>query len=195
MEKESACFRIIKGTIPVLVSAPHVFAHRRPSLTMSYKTGEQWTDSIVEEICANTGAWGILLTSESEYDPNYHCIDINEYKNSVRNLIVDNKIKKFVDIHGLSDEHDYDLAVYYPSKFTNSIKLAEDICRSVDVCDLQGINLCVLRFLDNEQETLGEFVASKLRVPSIQMEIARYIREKQKLRNCLIENISKYLRV
>lgn len=195
MENKSASYRIIEGSIPVLVSAPHVFAHRRPSLTMSYKTGEAWTDTIVEEICANTGAWGIVLVSECEYDPNYHVLNDNEYKKIVGKIIEENKIKKFIDFHGLSNEHEYDVGIYYPTKFSNSIKLAQDMCDCINKCDLEGSSACILRFLDNDQETLGEYVASKMRVPSVQLEIARYIREKEKLRNCLIENISNYLRV
>lgn len=191
--KNTAGFRIIKGKIPVLVSAPHAYSHRRPSYTMSYKIGEPWTDYIVENICLNTGAWGIMLTDETDYDPNYHKIGNNPYKEEIKRLLEENKIEKFVDIHGLSNEHDYDIGIYYPSKFWKSIRLAQDVAQCIDSGDLRGINTCVLRFGDNGQETLGEFVASNLRVPSIQIEVARYIRDREGLRNGLVNNLSRYL--
>ena len=188
-------FKIIKGSNPILLSAPHAFSHRRPSLTLSYKLAEEWTDDIVKEICANTGAWGIVLVDETDCDPNYYPLKSNEYKREVANIVKEEKIKKFLDIHGLSDEHDFDIGIYYPSRFFNSIALAESVSKGISKGSLRGISSCILRFEDSDQETLGEFVASKLRVPSIQIEIARYIREKQLLRNSFIENMSNLLRV
>jgi hypothetical protein len=44
--------------------------------------------------------------------------------------------------------------------------------------------------LDNGQETLGEYVATKLRVPSVQIEISRYIRDDEQLRESFIKNLS-----
>ena len=188
-------FKIIKGTNPILLSAPHVFSHKRPSLTYTYKLGEPWTDDIVYEICSNTGAWGIVLIDETDTDPNYYRLEDNPYKQEVANLIKDNKITKFLDFHGLSDQNEIDLGIYYTSRFHNSILLAENISKAINRGSLRGVNSCIFRFEDNGQETLGEFVASKLRVPSIQLEIARYIREKQTLRNTFIENLSDILRV
>ncbi len=187
-------YKIIKGTNPVLLSAPHVFSHRRPSLMLSYKLGEPWTDNIVEEVCANTGAWGIVLTEETDFDANFHSLEDNIYKRAVAEIIEEGNIKKFVDIHGLSDEQGIDIGIYYTSRFLKSIYLAQDVNKALDKGVLGGSNNCIFRFDDNGQETLGEFVASKLRVPAIQIEVARYIREKPLLRNTFIENLSELLR-
>ena len=188
-------FKIIKGTNPILLSAPHALSHRRPSLTLSYKLAEPWTDDIVEQVCANTGAWGIVVVDESEYDPNYYCLKENPYKQELANLIHESRIKKFIDIHGLSDDNDFDVGIYYPSRFSKSIVLANSISECIGRNNLRGINSCIFRFEEGPQETLGEFVASKLRVPSIQIEVARYIREKELLRNAFISNLSEVLRV
>lgn len=187
--------KIIKGTVPVLLSAPHVYSHRRPSLTKSYKWGEKNTDRIVEEICANTGAWGVIQTCETSFDPNFHKIKDNPYKSVVTDIVESEKITKFIDIHGLKDEYDYDLGVYYQSKFFNSIALANDIVKALECGKLKGLNCCIFRFKQDTQEELGEYVASQLRVPSVQIEIARYIREDEGLRNAFIENLSDFVRV
>lgn len=188
-------FKVIEGTNPVLLSAPHAFSHRRPSLTLSYKLAEPWTDEIVKEICMNTGCWGIFLTDECDFDPNYHPLKSNPYKQELVNIIKENKILKFLDIHGLNNENEFDVGVFYPSRFLKSINLSREICDSIDRGPLKGISTCVFRFNSNDHETLGEFVASRLRVPSIQIEIAKYIREKDILRNSFIENLSEYLRM
>ncbi|PKN02708.1 hypothetical protein CVU76_01585 [Candidatus Dojkabacteria bacterium HGW-Dojkabacteria-1] len=188
-------FKIIKGTNPILLSAPHVFSHKRPSLTPSYKLGEPWTDDIVYEICANTGAWGIVLTQETDTDPNYIPLKRNPYKQEITKIVQENKIIKFLDFHGLRNESEIDVGIYYPTRFQNSILLAETVSKALGKGKLRGINSCIFRFEDNGQETLGEYVATKLRVPSIQLEIARYIREDKILRNTFIENLSNIFRV
>jgi hypothetical protein len=193
--KKEMSFKIIQGSNPVLLSAPHVYAHRRPSLTLSYKGAEPWTDVLVEEICANTGCWGIILQNEAKFDPNYYPLSDNEYKRELAGLVKENKIVKFLDIHGLSDEHNTDVNIFYPSRFLKSISLANDIAAGLDRGNLRGINTHILRFEDGHGETLGEFVASKLRVPSVQIELARYIREKDLLRNSFIEYLSDLLRM
>jgi hypothetical protein len=188
-------FKVIEGTNPILLSAPHAFSHRRPSLTLSYKFAEPWTDEIVREVCANTGCWGIMLTEECNYDPNYYPLKSNPYKQELVKIVKENKISKFLDIHGLNDEHEFDVGLFYPSKFFRSITLANEVCDHIDRGTLRGLSACIFRFGDTDHETLGEFTASKLRVPSIQIEVARYIREKQILRNSFIENLSEYLRM
>ena len=191
--EDISCVKVIKGSIPILLSAPHVYSHKRPSLTMSYKWGEEYTDRVVEEICIRTGAWGIIQNEETSFDPNWHKVKDNPYKSVVADIVSKEGIKKFVDIHGLSEEYDYDLGIYYPSKFFKSIALAKDISIALDKGKLRGMNICIFRFPDDLQETLGEYVADKLRVPSVQIEIARYIREDEKLRNIFVQNLSTFL--
>lgn len=192
---EDKIFRVIKGTNPVLLSAPHAFSHRRPSFTFSYKFAEPWTDCIVKEVCANTGCWGIILTDESDFDPNYHHLQDNPYKQEIIKIVKENRINKFLDIHGLPNEYEFDVGIYYPSRFLKSISLANEVSTCINKGNLYGLSTCIFRFEESNRETLGEFVASKLRVPSIQLELARYIREKEILRNSFIENLSGYLRM
>ena len=187
-------FRTIIGKNPILFSAPHVFAHKRPQLSGAYKHGEPMTDVIVEQLCEETNSFGITLINESDYDYNYHEEKYNPYKQKVREIVKKEGIKYFLDIHGLKDGNMYDIAIYYPTKFSKSMKLARSLKKSIDKGVLRGINIMIFRFAADDQETLGEFVATQLRVPSIQIEIARYIRESDKLRNALIENISDYLK-
>jgi len=187
---ESA-FSTITGSKPILLSAPHVYAHRRPRLSMSYKIGEPLTDIVVDEVCRETKSFGIVLSDESDRDFNYYKEKRNPYKKEIRKIVEENKIKYFVDIHGLKGDSQYDIAIYYPSRFSRSIQLARDIKEGLGKGQLKGLNILILRFPDDFQETISEFVADQLRVPSVQIEIARYIREKKKLRDSLVQNLSK----
>lgn len=184
---------IIEGTKPILLSAPHVHAHRRPSLTLSYKLGEEYTDRIVEDICYKTGVWGIIQSKETPFDANFHKFKENPYKQSVADIIESGKISKFVDIHGLNLTSEYDLGIYYPSKYRRSINFSKEVRSAIDKNKLKGINCCMLRLQDDMEETLGEFVASKFQIPAVQLEVARYIRESDKLRRELVFNLASYI--
>ncbi|HCC67789.1 TPA: hypothetical protein DEP90_01075 [Patescibacteria group bacterium] len=186
-------FDIIEGQNRILLSAPHTHIHRRPNLLKKYKQGEKYTDDIVKGVCKKSGSFGIYITDKVEYDPNYHPVSGNRYKKEIENIVRSNKIEKFFDIHGLNSIYDIDVVIYYKTRFRRSTKLAEDLARYIDREDLSGINIQILRLLDNHQESLTEFVASQLRVPAIQIEVARYIREDNELRESFIKNISEYL--
>jgi hypothetical protein len=186
-------FKIITGSKPILLSAPHVYAHRRPRLSMAYKIGEPLTDTIVEEVCKKSNCFGIVLTDESDIDYNYHKEKNNLYKKEIRKIVDKENIKYFIDIHGLKDGNNYDVAIYYPSKFLKSIQLSEQVREGLRKFAIKGCNVVIFRLPQDYQESLTYFTASQLRVPSIQIEIARYIREKEELRDAFISNLSEVL--
>ncbi|HAM96191.1 MAG: hypothetical protein US14_C0018G0004 [candidate division WS6 bacterium GW2011_WS6_36_26] len=187
---ETAQFQIIEGKVPVLISAPHARSHRRPTLLGKYKLGEPYTETIVKEVSQRVGSFGIYLSDECNYDPNYHKERKNEYKQAVKEIITKNKVERFIDIHGLRDNQSYDIALYYPTKFRKSLELAYEIEDALNHGLLNGISIRIFRFLDNGQETLGEYVAAKLRIPSVQIEVSRYIRDDDRLREAFISNFS-----
>lgn len=180
---------VIEGKLKYLFSAPHPHPHRRPSLTRKYKEHEEYTDDIVKEICKKTGAWGIYIKDQVEYDPNFHRKN-NPYKKDIEKIVKKNDIEAFVDIHGLCDEHMIDVAIYYKTRFLNSIRLAERISDVLDKGELKGLNTQILRLPEEKRETLTEFVASKLRIPAVQIEIAKYLRHDKELREEIVKNLS-----
>ena len=128
-----------------------------------------YTHLVVEQLCDKTGGYGIMLTAESDYDFNYHTEKDNPYKKKVREIVKEENIKYFLDVHGLKDGNLYDVAIYYPTRFSKSMEFARSLRKSIAKGVLRKTNIMIFRFLDNEQETLGKFVASQLRVPSVQM--------------------------
>jgi hypothetical protein len=182
-------YEVIEGETNYLFSAPHAYPHRRPSLVKKYKVHEKYTDDIVRDICRKSNSFGIYIKDKVDYDPNFHKQN-NPYKKEVEKIVTENKIKNFLDIHGLCDEHMIDVAIYYKTRFRKSLSLAKEVVEKLDRGKLKGLNIQILRIPDNERETLTELVASKLRVPAIQIEIARYIREDKELREEFVLNLS-----
>ena len=188
---KTAHFEIIEGKKPILLSAPHAHIYKRPRLSMGYRQGEDLTDTIVREICEKAGAWGIYLNDNIDYDPNYHRLELNPYRKAVEEIVREQKIEQFVDIHGLAlVNNEYDLGIYYAKRFLKSKKFADDVREEIAKNELYGINIAIFTFMDDDQETLGEFLVQKYRIPSIQIEIAKYIREEKSLRDTFVENFS-----
>jgi len=186
-------YEIIKGKKNFLFSAPHPHPHRRPSLVKKYKVHEKYTDDIVRDLCRKTHAFGIYIKDQVDYDPNFHKKN-NPYKREVEKLVKEKHIKAFVDIHGLSDEHMIDIAIYYKTRFRKSVDLAKEISEKLNRGKLRGLNIQILRLPEGEQETLTEVVASGLRVPAVQVEIAGYIRKDKELRKIFVENLSEIVK-
>ena len=182
-------YEVIKGKTKYLFSAPHPHPHRRPSLGRKYKEYERYTDDIVKEICKKTNSFGIYITDQVEYDPNYHKDD-NPYKKEIKKIINNNKIENFIDIHGLSDSHMIDIAIYYKTRFRKSIDLAKEISKVLNKGKLKGLNIQILRMPEENRETLTEYIASTLRIPAVQIEIARYLRDDNRLREEIVTNMS-----
>lgn len=179
---------IVKGKNPILFSAPHSFRHKRKSMTGTYKAPEPWTDYIARNVADGLGASVITAREDMEYDPNYDQLEKNEYKAEVSKLVGDD-IKYFVDFHGLSDAHSFDLGIWHQMRYGNSKKLAFDLADAVSNDALRGGLMQIFHFRNDSQETLGEYVVRNHKVPTVQIEIARYIREDDALREALIENL------
>ncbi len=193
MSAKNIEFEIIDGKQPILLSAPHVFAHRRPSLAGLYKQAEPWTDEIVKQICEYANVYGIYASEQMNYDPNYYKIHKNNYKKRVKELIGEKKIKYFFDFHGLSDKHTYDFGIYYLNRYNKSKNLAYDLAKALNKGALRNCLPQILNLNVGKAESLTEFTTSKLKVASLQIEVSRYIREDDVLRESLVKNFSEFL--
>ncbi len=188
-------FEIINGKLPILLSAPHVLNHYRSTLTMSYKQAEPYTDEIVKEVARRLNCYAIFATEELDYDPNSSKIENNPYKREVGRIMKEKKIKIILDIHGLSDKHNFDLAIFYATRYRNAKKLAYKIANGLNKEELREILIQMRNFKDNNNETICEFVNKNYKAIALQLEIARYIREDISLKTKLIHLLSEILSV
>lgn len=186
-------YELIEGKSNVLLCAPHVYDHRRPSLIRNIKSGEPWTDYIARESVAGTGAWGLILKTSTAYDANYHKEPLNPFKQTVRRISEQANIEAIIDIHGLSDENKYDIGILYSRGFNKSRSLAYDLGESLNDGRLRDALINIQYLPEELQEPIANFAASELRIPSVQIEIARYIREDEVLREEVVKLLSTFI--
>lgn len=183
-------YNVINGKSDTLLTAPHAHSHLRQSLTKSYKSGEPWTDVMVDSLCEATNSWGLVVNADQDIDPNYFEEEKNPFKKEIRKIIEENKIKYVFDFHGLNDVHQYDIAIYYSSRFHKSKKLAYIFAEALNSGELRGASIHIRNFVKDQQETIGEFAVQNFDVGALQFEVARYIREDSALRGEFIKTIS-----
>ncbi len=186
-------YKIIKGKIPLLLSASHAHRHKRPNLENRIKQNEPWTKYIAKAIAENTQSSCIYSITKQEKDPNYYPIKENPYKKEIKKLVNNNQVKYLIDIHGLSDKHQYDFGIFYLKRFRNSKNFAYEIAENLNQEKLRNCLIHILHFKEDDQETIAEFGSETLKIPSIQIEIARYIREDDVLRENFIKLITEWV--
>lgn len=183
---------IIKGKSPVLFTAPHAHSHLRPNLTGTYRDAEAFTDTLAAGAADQSFGSALLVNSPLEYDPNYHEISKNPFKRSLNDQFLSLRPKIVIDLHGLSDLKQYDFGVYYPRRFSNSRRVAQRFAEALKKDPL--LKSCTVAFLNSPiregSESIAQFSASTLKVPSIQIETAMYIREDEALRSALIKALA-----
>ncbi|MCA9375144.1 hypothetical protein KC622_02330 [Candidatus Dojkabacteria bacterium] len=182
------------GKTNLLVSAPHCIEHKRPNVTGALRPAEESTKEISEEICNLTGASLIYATdSNLSYDPNYMLISDNPYKQAMKKIVRKKKVPYVLDIHGLSDKHNYDIAIFYPDRFFKSKKYAFSLAKAVLSGKLKDALIQIFPQSNLDRETITQFCAGELNTPANQIEIAKYIRQDDLLCQDLIKSISSFL--
>lgn len=170
-------YKIIKGKIPILLSAPHA--------VKSYKNGKEKkadlvTGAIVQYLSSKTGAYGIIRTYNLRDDPNSQNTGKGlEYKNAILKLIRENRIECMIDIHGFSQDLDSDIDIGTNNGL--NINEREDFLETI-TGEL------------NELEELRIITIDKKYRASFSTNISRYINEKEKSVACFQMEISKKLR-
>ena len=99
-------FRVIKGNLPILISAPHAVVQHR---TGFLKEADSYTGAICEYVCKKTGAFGIIREWYAIDDPNHNGGPRSQaYRDEVADIIENNDIKVLIDLHGFSKaNHEY----------------------------------------------------------------------------------------
>ena len=96
-------FKVCKGDIPILISAPHSVRQIRDN---KIKAQDIMTGSIVDYIQEKTNCFSITNICFDNNDPNYDDVKKCFYKQEIIKIIKENNIKLIFDIHGLDLKKD-----------------------------------------------------------------------------------------
>lgn len=162
----------IKGSIPVLISAPHGAKHFR-TREKRWKIEDAYTSALAVELGRLTGAHVLFVRNKAGEDPNN---DVHtRYKDFLKEIVAENDIKFVMDLHGAAGNKPFKIDVG-----TMDNKIEKSSCPTYGpiireaLRDFQvgGFNKT---FFARSPATITHFARRELGVEAAQFEInARY---------------------
>ena len=105
-EDGAAGFVYRRGSIPVVISAPHSAVHTRDGRP---KEEEEYTAALAQLAATHTGAHVLYLRRRSSTDPNWYC-DV-PYKACLARVVAEAGVQFVLDIHGCARRRDFGVAL------------------------------------------------------------------------------------
>ena len=103
--KDENDYLILKGSVPILFSAPHTMYQLHDDGTTKLK--EPYTKAIALYLNKYYNTYAIVKNSDTGIDSNRDNYD--EYNIEMRRLIKENNIKLVIDLHGASKDRNFDI--------------------------------------------------------------------------------------
>ena len=165
-------FAYVKGTVPVLISAPHGARHFR-TRENRLKGADAYTAAMAIELGRLTGAHVLYTRSQAAEDPNND--PRTRYKDTLAKIVRENAIRFVMDLHGAHSRHAFTIDVGTFSDVVDVCScplLLETIRRSLS--GLSGVRFND-QFSASGKGTVTYFAHENLKVDAAQFEInARY---------------------
>jgi len=169
---DSTGLMFLRGEIPILVTASHATAHLRMN---KLKSEERYTGAISVILHTLTGSHALYTHWASGIDPNFY--DDAPFKRKLEKIVKKFGIRFVLDLHGttiekiedaypgIGNEGEFLLGNdFYLKKLKESVK--------ADGLTLGGLHV----FPASRQMTITKFVARKLGIPAMQIEINERLR-------------------
>ncbi len=161
-------FGYVKGSIPILISAPHGAKHYR-ARENRWKAQDSYTSALAIKLGRLTGAYVIYTKNKTLEDPNnaLNC----RYKDFLAKVVKDNNIKFVMDLHGAGCKNAFkvDVGILDGTAGKSSCPTFKPIIES----DLQDFEKVVFNkhFRARNPATITCFSWKRLGVESAQIEI------------------------
>lgn len=177
-----------KGFLPLILSAPHAVQHPRWG---GAKDGEIYTGALALQIAFHTGASTIVYARTIQEDPNYD--QPGPYKERLAVLARETSAQCVFDLHGMVNEFTID-------RNGQQRTIQRDMI--IDTANMQSLRgrkdfLAIVQnalqensitnvsideyFTADDLNTITSFTANTLKIPAMQIEIARSFRSPRRL--------------
>ena len=166
----------LPGSSGTVVSAPHSTNHVRFG---RLKIFERYTAALSALLHSITGACSLYTNSVSISDPNYY--DNCGFKETLSEIAKNKRYEFLLDIHGTEEKRDHDI---YPGIGKNNEFLLGQtfiLDKLYETAAEFGISCgSTERFPASKQQTVTKYGATRLNIPSMQLEINRKFRQPEK---------------
>lgn len=210
VNKNELGYKYVKGSVNVLISAPHTLKQPARPGKQDYKLADAYTGAIAQYIAEKTGAHLIYKTSYTGEDDNFKGYGIDNptkdqtrtpYRDKIEEIINKNQINLVIDLHGFADSSEKGYGVEFGtnegSNLLNNKKLLNEILRSFEDNGFAKLNTKAAKGLpmnkvyaideyfsaNIKNRTVTNYVATSLKTPAIQIEFSRSNRDPENVAN------------
>jgi hypothetical protein len=162
----SSWFELVKGDVPVLVSAPHATKVFRENAWRFADGGG--TAALAVQLHELNRVTVIHTIFRAPSDPNYY--DDNDYKKTLGTLLQEAGVKLVLDIHGSDSRrpYDVDIGTLDGKSLMGHRELQEDLIRALQAHGIEAISSNF--FAASKNHTVTRY-SSEHGVPAMQLEI------------------------
>lgn len=174
-EDTSKDFQSFDGEIPVIVSAPHNVSQYYNG---TYKKSDYGTGRLAFNVIKNCNCYGIIKTRNVGNvlkNDNVNMQKKSLYKDEIKRIVKENKVKAIIDIHSLNRkrEEDINLGLNGGINLFNDYKCIKEIS---NIINKYGYNISFDFPFKGGNNTISGYANNCLGIHSIQIEInSKYI--------------------
>lgn len=183
--EDGAWFQVLRGDIPVLISAPHACMHVRDGVS---KMQEEYTGAIALFLAELCGCHAIYTCFKTGDDPNWQSDSI--YKDAIRTLVSECDIQFCIDLHGMRNVYHMGVALgtingkacdphlVLPHFLNAGFRhVAVEALKSDEQNTWRNVVVDHPKFTGGMvNNTVTRFVSQQLEIPSVQIELSSQAR-------------------
>ena len=183
-------FKILNNKSKIMISAPHSVKHIREWEILSQDLLTWW---LALYLWKRLNLPVIYSTSYKVWDPNFDENKKSEYKQTLAKYIKENDIKLLIDLHGCSFFRDFSIELWTWWNWNPNLLWRLDILNAVEKSLNDSLKSYIqhtwkpitknTNFPASRETTVSAFIFRECKIPTIQIEINKELRDIDNLKN------------
>jgi len=183
-------FKILKNKSKIMISAPHSVKHIREWEILPQDLLTWW---LVLYLWKRLNLPVIYSTSYEVWDPNFDENKKSEYKQVLAKYIRENNIKLLIDLHGCRSFRDFSIELWTGWEGSPNLLWRLNISHSIEKSlndslkpYIQHAGKTITKntiFSASRETTVSAFISKECKIPSIQIEINKELRDMVNFKN------------
>ena len=177
-------FKILKNKSKIMISAPHSVKHIREWEILPQDLLTWW---LVLYLWKRLNLPVIYSTSYEVWDPNFDENKKSEYKQVLAKYIRENNIKLLIDLHGCRSFRDFSIELWTWWEWNFNLLGRLDILNTIEKSLNDSLKSYIQHtgkpvtkntiFSASRETTVSAFISKECKIPSIQVEINKKLRD------------------
>lgn len=189
-DQNFSIFKILKNKSKIMISAPHSVKHIREWEILSQDLFTWW---LALYLWKRLTLSVIYSTSYKIWDPNFDENKKSEYKQALAKYIKENNIKLLIDLHGCWSFRDFSVEIGTGWEWNPNLLWRLDILNIIEKILNDSLKSYIQHtgksitkntvFSASRKTTVSAFISKECKIPTIQIEINKELRDMDNLKN------------